>query len=538
MRRRDFVTSLAFGGTAVGLSPSLLLTACGSGNPVSGGGRDATLKVIHPQVLTSLDPIWATTPGVREYGLMTFDQLIAVDDKFVPKPQMAEGWTVEDNDRSYVITLREGLKFHDNEPVRAQDCIPSIQRWGARDGFGGILLDQVDRFDLIDDRRFRIRLKSPFPLLPAAIGKASAPFCLIMPERMAKTDPTTQITDTIGSGPFRFLKAEWVPGSKAAWERFDGYVPRSEPASGFAGGKIARVKRIELSQINDASTALSTLQAGESDFWALPPADLLQVVTSDPNLVLGSRLLTDGYFMLQPNHQQAPFNNPGIRRALAMAVNQAAIMKSIVGTRLEDAHVCRSFYPRESPYYTESGSEVLAVADVAKAKQALVAAGYKGEKVVLLANVEEPTASIGQIVEDLLRRIGMNVEVVTLDFSALVQRRSNHGPVTQGGWSLFVTGQTGADIIDPVVHPLLRGAGLKGFAGWCDAPQIEAMRRQWALSAEDQQQVIAEQIQIEAFKAMPYIPLGGVVLNSAWRKNVTGLVPAPYGVYWNIGKNA
>jgi peptide/nickel transport system substrate-binding protein len=540
MRRREFVTSLAFGGAALGMAPSLLLTACGSGggDTGGGGGKDATLRVIHAQSLSSLDPIWTTAPGTREYGFLTFDQLIAVDGSFTPKPQMAEGWTIEDDGRSYVIALREGLKFHDDEPVRSQDCIPSIQRWGARDGFGQLLLDQVDRFDLIDDRHFRIRLKAPFPLLPAALGKSSAPACLIMPERMAKTDPTTAVTEAIGSGPFRFLKSEWVTGSKAVWERFDGYVPRNEPVSGLAGGKVARVKRILWSQIADASTALAALQADEQDYWALPPADLQPVMAADPGIVLGPRLNTDTYFMLQPNHQQPPFDNPAIRQALAMAVDQAALMKSIAGSRPADAHPCRSFYAAQSPWFTEAGSEVLKVADIDKAKQALAAAGYKGEKVVLLSGAENPISSLGQIIEDMLRRMGMNVELVMLDFASLTQRRTNHGPVSAGGWSLFVTGWTGGDILDPVVHPMLRGAGLKGYAGWADDPKIEALRRQWALAPEGQQKAFAEQLQIEAFRVMPYIPLGSVLANSAWRKTVTGVFKAPYGVYWNVGKGA
>jgi peptide/nickel transport system substrate-binding protein len=537
MRRRDFVTSLAFGGTALGAMPSLLLTACGSGESKPPGGKDATLRVIHTQGLTSLDPIWTTAPGTREYGFLVYDQLIAVDGDFQPKPQMAE-WTVEDGGKSYVFALRAGLKFHDGQPVKSADCIASIKRWGARDGFGTILLDQVDGFDAIDDTHFRIRLKAPFPLLPAAIGKVSAPACLIMPERIAKTDPTTQITEYVGSGPFKFLKDEWVSGSKAAWERFDGYVPRSEPPSGLAGGKIARVKRVEWSLISDASTAMSALQADEQDMWDLPPADLQPVIAGNADIVLGPRFNTDSYFMLQPNHQQPPFDNPAIRQALAMAIDQAALMKSLAGSRPQDAHLALSFYSDKSPFFTTAGSDVLKVASVDKAKAALAAAGYKGEKVVLLCTSEPPAGALGQVIEDVARRVGFNIELVTLDFSSLIQRRTNHGLVSDGGWSLFITGWMGGDILDPVVHPMLRGAGLKGYAGWCDDPAIEALRKQWASAPEGQQKAIAEQLQVAAFKAMPYIPLGSVTINAAWRKSVTDTFRAPYGVYWNMGKSA
>ena len=176
-----------------------------------------SLRIIRAGNLASLDPIWTTAPPTKDYAYLTFDQLLAVDLNYVPRPQMADGWTVEDDGRTYILSLREGLKFHDNEPVRSADCIASIQRWGARDGFGQLTMKYIDGFEAIDDRRFKIKLKQAFPLLPAALGKSSSSQCFIMPERMARTDPMKQVTETIGSGPYRFLKEEWVSGAKAAW---------------------------------------------------------------------------------------------------------------------------------------------------------------------------------------------------------------------------------------------------------------------------------------------------------------------------------
>jgi peptide/nickel transport system substrate-binding protein len=359
-----------------------------------------------------------------------------------------------------------------------------------------------------------------------------------MPERMAKTDPAAQVGEWTGSGPFRFLKDEWASGVKAAWERFDGYVPRREPASGLAGGKIARVKRVEWSMIADASTALAALQTGEQDLWDLPPADLQPAIAADPGIVLGRRYNTDSYFMLQPNHEQPPFDKVGVRRAVAMAIDQAALMKGLAGSRPADAKVAKSFYAPGSPWFTTAGSEILGTADIGKARTALAAAGYRGEKVVLLTSAQAAAGALGQILEDLLRRMGMAVELVTLDFAALIQRRTSHAPAGAGGWNLFITGWMGGDILDPVVHPMLRGAGAEGYAGWCVAPKIEALRRQWALAATGEQKAIAEQLQVEAFAVLPHIPLGGLSINAAWRRTVTTTLRPPYGVYWDIGKSA
>ena len=106
-----------------------------------------SLRIIRAGNLASLDPIWTTAPPTKDYAYLTFDQLLAVDLNYVPRPQMADGWTVEDDGRTYILGLREGLKFHDGEPVRSADCIASIQRWGARDGFGQLTMKYVDGFE-------------------------------------------------------------------------------------------------------------------------------------------------------------------------------------------------------------------------------------------------------------------------------------------------------------------------------------------------------------------------------------------------------
>jgi peptide/nickel transport system substrate-binding protein len=530
MKRRNFLKGLS--ATAISMSP-LSMPAIAQKSTLK------TLRIIHSTNLSSLDPVWTTEPGAKDYGFLTFDQLISVDEQYVPQPQMAEGWSIEDDGKTYIIGLRDGLKFHDGEPVRSQDCIPSIERWGARDGFGQMMMRFVDAMEVIDDRKFRIRLKKPFPLLPAAIGKSSSSQCFIMPERMAKTDPMTAVTESIGSGPYRFLRDEWVPGAKAAWGRFEGYIPRKEPVSGIAGGRVPVMDRIEWSIITDASTAMAALQAGEQDLWDIPSPDLIPVLEADPNITLSVRNPTGTFFMLQLNHQQPPFNNPAVRQAVAMAVDQMEFMRAIEpDTTL--IRQCNSFYACGTPNGGDAGSDVLTVKNVEKAKAALKAAGYAGEKVVILAVMIAPLGPLCQVAEDLLRRIGMNVELVAMDFATMAQRRTSKEPVDKGGWSMFVTGWTGADILNPAVNQLLRSGGVaKGWYGWADDPALESLRDQWANAGDVVTQAkLATDIQIEAFKSLPYIPIGEVSSRVAYRKNLTGVFPCPVFCYWNIGKNA
>ena len=83
------------------------------------------------------------------------------------------------------------LRFHDNEPVRAQDCAASIQRWGSRGSFGQVLLAATDTLTADGDRVIVFRLKRPFPLLPDALGKSASSMPAMMPEHLARTPPGT-----------------------------------------------------------------------------------------------------------------------------------------------------------------------------------------------------------------------------------------------------------------------------------------------------------------------------------------------------------
>jgi peptide/nickel transport system substrate-binding protein len=198
-----------------------------------------------------------------------------------------------------------------------------------------------------------------------------------------------------------------------------------------------------------------------------------------------------------------------------------------------------SYYSSESPNATDAGNEIIRKPDMAAAKQALAASGYAGEKVILLAPMEGAVAGLGQVAESVLKQIGLNIELVGLDFTSMTQRRSNRGPVDKGGWSAFITGWLGDDIADPAVHPMLRGAGEAGYSGWTIDPELERLRLTWLTAPDaEKRKAIAAQIQVQAFKTLPYIPLGSAETRSAYRKDLTGMGMTPVTAYWNIGKSA
>ncbi len=377
MRRRDFVRTTA--------AASLALAAPALAQPAA----SRILKVIPQANLTSLDPIWTTAVVTRNHAYLVYDQLVAVNANFEPQPQMAEAWMELADGLEWRFRLRPGLRFHDNEPVLARDAVASIRRWWARDSLGQTVADLTDELSSPDDRTIRFRLKRRFALLPVALGKASPMPMFVMPERIALTDPYKAITDPTGSGPFRFVRAEWNPGSRAVWEKFPHYAPRDEPVDGIAGGRRANVDRVEWTVIPDSATAAAAMTSGEQDYWEYPLHDLIPILQGNPGITVGQRLAQGTYCGIRLNHLQPPFNNPAVRRALLMAVDQRDYLRAVVGDgepgKPQPWAACESVYTCGAAFETAAGNDLLRLHSVEKAAAALKASGYKGERAVLLA---------------------------------------------------------------------------------------------------------------------------------------------------------
>ena len=226
---------------------------------------------------------------------------------------MVDKWTVSDDKLTWTFTLRDGLEWHDGQPVTAEDCVASLKRWSARDGMGQKLMSFVAELKATDAKTFVMKLKEPYGLVLGTLGKPTSNIPFMMPKRVAETDPNTQITETIGSGPFIFKKDEWKPGEKAVYLKNPKYKPRAEPPSGFAGGKVAKVDRVEWIWIADAADAVNALLNGEIDFIEAPPHDLLPLLVKDANIQFAGRR-ADG----------APVRVPLQRAAQAVRQRQGA----------------------------------------------------------------------------------------------------------------------------------------------------------------------------------------------------------------------
>jgi peptide/nickel transport system substrate-binding protein len=527
--RRELLKTAAVAATGALAAPRLSLAA------------DAkTLRFIPQANLANLDPIWTTQYVVRNGGLLIWDMLYGIDDKLEPQPQMCEGHEASTDFKTWTFKLRPGLKFHDGEPVLAKDVVTSVNRWMVRDAtMGGQIKKRLDALEVVDDRTFRFRLNQPYSKMLFAMGKSNAPTLFIMPERIASTDPYKQISDYIGSGPMRFRKDEWVPGAKAIFERFDGYAPRAEKANWLAGGKRINFDRIEWQIVPDVATAAAALQNGEVDWWETPSPDLIPLLKQNPNVAvdIADSLGNIGSFRI--NHLHPPFNDVRARRAIQVALSQEDYMGAVVGDDESLWKTLPSFFTPDTSLYSENGGDVLkGKRDYELAKKLLAEAGYKGEPIALMVATDVPIVKAqGDVTADLLKRIGMNVDYQAVDWGTVGQRRAKKDPPSQGGWNIFHTWHAGADCVSPAPYTALDASGDTAWFGWPKSDLVQAKIAAW-FAAPDlaAEKVAIAEVNKAAMDDVVYVPTGFFKGYQAWRKNVSGVVKAPFPVFWDVTK--
>ena len=534
MDRRSFLkagSGLAAGGIAVAgpAAPAL-----------SQGAAARTLRFVPQANLANFDPIWGSQYVVRNAAAMVWDTLYGVDSQLQPQRQMVESEEVSPDGLTWTFRLRPGLKFHDGEPVLAKDAVASLNRWAVRDPMGQMLRAIQNELVAVDDRTFRWSLKTPYPKMLLALAKNNAPCSFVMPERIARTDPFQQITEYIGSGPFRFARGEWVPGAKAVFEKFADYQPRNEPASWLAGGKRVMVDRVEWVVMPDAATAAAALQNGEVDWWENPISDLVPQLRRNRNVLADIADPLGNIGTLRMNHLHPPFNDVRARRAVLMAISQEDVMRALAGDDESTWKRLPSFFTPGTPLYSEEGGDLLkGPRNIDAARRLLTESGYKGEPVVMLVAQDQPiTKAQGDVTSEALKKIGMNVDYVATDWGTVGSRRAVKTPPGQGGWNIFFSWHAGADCINPAAYTAIRANGDGAWFGWPKSDEVEARRDEWfAATTPEQEKSAMAALNKAAMDHVVYAPTGFFAFYTAWRRNVSGIVKGPLPFFWGVTKS-
>ncbi len=524
--RRTVVAGLA--GTAL---PALI------GRAACAAGTDRPLRLVLNVGLQMLDPITSPSFVTRNFAYMVFDTLVAMDSKGQFRPQMLEGWKISDGGMVYTFTLRPGLKFSDGSAVTPEDCIASIKRWGARDALGRRLMAATKAMRPVDARSFVLELARPFGLVLDALGKPSVQVPFIMPARIANaTPPTTPVKEIVGSGPFLFLKDEWVPGERTAFRRNPDYVPRNEPADGLAGGKVVKVERAELLTMPELATRAAALETDEVDYLEYAPIDFLPRFAANKDIVVSQASgLAQMVAALSMNRLFPPFDNVLVRRAAQAALLRSEVLDGLgMPARMKDAG-CTALFTCGTFYASDAEKKMLGTA-TAQAQQLLQQSGYKNERVVFLLPGDSALLNpIGTVIADQLKRAGFNLDIQTQDWSSIAQRWIGRAAPDAGGWSAVPVTYPGFDMANPLANPGIgyNCTGNQPF-NYCSAALTPLIAQFEAEGDPAKRQAIAASIQQAAYEDATFPIAGQFSSPAAWRKELSGVIDFGMPIMWNI----
>jgi peptide/nickel transport system substrate-binding protein len=531
------------GSTEMTLRSTLLAAAAGLSAMLAAGGAtpagaETTLRAVMHSDLKIVDPIWTTAYISRNYGYLVYDTLFALDEKLEIQPQMVDTYEVSDDQLIYTFTLRDGLMWHDGEPVTAEDAIASIERWGEKDSMGQLMMSFVEGMKATGDKSFELTLKEPYGLVLLSLAKPSSNVPFIMPKRIAETPSSEQISEYVGSGPFVFARDEWEPGVKAVFTKFEGYNPRSEPPSWAAGGKEAKVDRVEWLWIPDMQTAVNALINGEIDMIETPSHDLLPILEADEGVVLFDSNPLGNQYMFRMNWLHPPFDNEQVRQAAIAALNQEDFLKAVIGDP-RYYKTCPAMFVCDTPFATDTGGEVLMTSDFERSKQLLKEAGYDGTPVVLMHSTDlQVLANLAPVAKQLLEQGGFTVEMQSMDWQTLVSRRSKTEPPSEGGWNALLTSWVAADVLNPISTAGLNASCEGAWFGWPCDEQLEQLRLAFAQETDPARQTeLAHQIQARALEVGTHGYVGQWYQPIAHRDNVAGLLHGPAPFFWNVSKS-
>jgi peptide/nickel transport system substrate-binding protein len=517
---------------------ALALAAAAVIGATAPASAESVLRIKMTGDIAQIDPLATTSYPVRDMSYLVFDTLFSTDANYQIRPQMVDSYKISDDGLTYSFTLRDGLKWHDGPPVTSADCIASLERWMQKDTLGGVLKSHLASFDKVDDKTFRLILKEPWGLTLAALGKVSSYVPFMMPERLAKIAPDKANTEAIGSGPYMLKKDEWVPGQKTVYVRNPDYVPRKEPPSMMAGGKIAGVDRIERIVMPDDLSAVNALIAGEVDYIETIPPDLIKLVEKDPNIVVGARGSLGIGATIVLNFLQPPLNDVRIRQAAQYAIDQKAILQAYNGDRTDLYKICPSLLYCGGPYTSDVNSQRSMAHDPAKAKALLKEAGYDGTPLVFPhPNDQKWYDDVTTVAIQQLRAAGFVIEDKPTNIAGLFTQRTKKDPVSAGGWHIITAGWGGVDMMDPATNVFMTGACDKAWFGWACDEELQKLRAAYlAANTDADRKDIAVKLQARAQDVVPFLNGGQSIQVAAWRKNVTGIIDAPVQILWNVTK--
>ena len=493
--------------------------------------RGGTLIVSPLNDAQTLDPHKGIVEGDIWYAHNVFEKLFDADSDLTPQPQAVDQWRVSADGLTYRFTLRDGLTFHDGRPVTAQDVVRSTDRASQHEGGeGASIYPFTESILAVDQKTVVWTLTEPLVVLLNYLAAFRDKPMVIMPEETAVLDVATTTDSRIGSGPFKFV--DWEPGVEVTFERYGNYIPREEPASGFAGGHLVYIDEMEWVIIPDLTTRVIALETGLVDYVAGTGPDDFQQLNDDPDIETFFER-PDAWYYFGLNHLFPPFDNVNGRKALQALVDQERYM----GLSFPEGlwQTCPALFGCDEPLDTPAGvPEYMVKGDLARAQEFWAQSGYDGQPIVVLSlNQTQPTINQGLALKEDLEALGANVDLVSTDGGTFFGRIFNSDPPDEGGWNIYGLWLTLAT--SPSFHGCLR---TDQFGGNYDIPQMVDLKSEFLLAATaSERKRLGEEMQRLFYDEAICVGLGEGKTYKAYRSYVNGVLtdaPAITAIFWNI----
>jgi peptide/nickel transport system substrate-binding protein len=497
-------------------------SASGSGEPVEGGD----LNVAMGSEPDTLDWMYSGESATRKIGWHIYEGLFALDKDYQARPLLAEDYTVSDDKKTYTITLRDGLKFHNGQDVTANDAKASLDRWTKVSSVGKIASSHINSIEATDDKTLVITLKDVYTslLTDLAAPKASA---IIIPSDVAEAAGEQPLTNEqfIGTGPFQF--ESWKSGNEIVLSKFADYKSRDEEDwGGLTGKKTAYLDSIHFKVVKDPQVMLNGLKTDLYDYVQSIPLDLYEVVTSTPNVEAVTS--SNGYSVITPDKSEAPFDDLKVRQALHAALDKEAMAKATYGN--DDFYELDGalFTPDQTALYSDENIDNFAAFDEEEAKKLLEESSYDGQPVkIIFSNDNADYAKIAEIAEQQLEAVGFTVELESYEWATYLEKWGD-----AKNWDMVVVGWS------PFFSPNQAGMVSRenNSSGWYHSDRWQELLAQWGTADEGEQQQILAELNKTLYEELPFEKVTNISALDARTTDLQGFDEWYGPRFWNTWK--
>src|SRR5690625_75886 len=483
--------------------------------PASGGELNVAINAAPP----TLDQPTSTATAVRDTSRLIFESLFATDSEFKPVPVLAESIDSDDN-QTYTIKIREGVKFHNGDEMTAEDVVASMERWVEVSSVtGNVFADAT--WTAEDEYTVILELANPSSLTLDTMASAKqAPG--IMPKEIAESAPAEGVEEYIGTGPYEFV--EWKQDQYIHFTKFADYESPEGEADGLIGKKEALIDDIYFYIVPDTSTRIAGLQTGEYVFAYGIPYDNFDMFVDDPNF---ETILT-------------PAANPLLGFNNVKGISTTFEIREAVLEILDMEEIMMAAFPNEQFFWLDSGymdvnlknwltdadHEQYNQADPEKGKELLDEMGYDGEEFRIMATRDyDHHYSIAVVIHEQLKQAGMNAELEIYDWPTVLDIQEDQFD----RWDSYIT--TASTVSTPSQLIALSPEWAGGYY-----PEVSDMISDMETAPTlEEAQDIWDKLQLYLWEdVIPVVQLGGYNSLEAYNKNIKGIESLSGPIFWNV----